>query len=215
MVASAAVADYGGKLAWIGMVLTAPEYRGRGLARALMVRALELCGSAVVRLDASDMGQPLYEQLGFVPECAIERWRREPAPVETWGQVEPLDQVPFERDAGIFGADRSALLRELAAYPAWRSGSAYAFSRDGARAAYFGPCAGDRMEDVEALVRRFLADRPGEAAVWDLFPHTPAAELALRLGFRPVRNLTRMVLKPQEPRLPDPRIWAIAGFELG
>src|SRR5436190_1877359 len=53
-------------MAWIGMVLTLPEYRGRGLARQLTQVAVEYAGSKVVRLDASDMGRPLYESMGFV-----------------------------------------------------------------------------------------------------------------------------------------------------
>ncbi|MGB9604498.1 MAG: GNAT family N-acetyltransferase, partial [Bryobacteraceae bacterium] len=36
LASTATVVCYGNELAWIGMVLTAPEYRGRGFARRLM-----------------------------------------------------------------------------------------------------------------------------------------------------------------------------------
>lgn len=47
-----------------------PAYRRHGLARRLTQRALEWCrrrGCTAVRLQASQMGRPLYASLGFVP----------------------------------------------------------------------------------------------------------------------------------------------------
>ena len=47
-----------------------PEFRGRGIARELLRRALDWCrehGVTTVRLNASPMGRPLYESFGFVP----------------------------------------------------------------------------------------------------------------------------------------------------
>src|SRR5919112_5707112 len=52
VVASTTVIRYGSDLAWIGMVLTRPEFRGRGLARRLMERAIEYAGNRTIRLDA-------------------------------------------------------------------------------------------------------------------------------------------------------------------
>jgi GNAT superfamily N-acetyltransferase len=214
VVASATVIVYGGRLAWIGMVLTLPEYRGQGLARRLMERSMEIAGSAVVRLDASDMGKPLYERLGFVSECPVERWRREAAPVEEAAAGRDSGYDPL-LDCEVFGADRSALLADLARQGVRSVHDAFSFSRAGATAAYFGPCIGTAGEDVEELALSFLADHAGQACAWDLFPTHPAAVIAERLGFQPVRQLTRMVLKPAAVEEPDWRIWAIAGFEYG
>src|SRR5205085_7325306 len=86
LVATATAVWYGTDLAWIGMVLTAAEYRGRGFARALMRHALdyvETRGVGCVKLDATDMGRPLYERLGFVTESLIERWWRAPTVLKT------------------------------------------------------------------------------------------------------------------------------------
>lgn len=72
-------------VAWIGMVLTLPEFRGRGLARHLLthlLHELDQRGIASIGLDATDMGRPLYESLGFTTQCAIERWSRPGQPVE-------------------------------------------------------------------------------------------------------------------------------------
>ena len=101
---------YGCELAWIGMVLTHPEYRGRGLARGLMEHTLENLEArqvAWIKLDATDMGRPLYLRLGFEDECVIERWGRTPDPVAA---LPELPTCPPERwqniDHQAFGADR-------------------------------------------------------------------------------------------------------------
>ena len=49
--------------------------------------------------------------------------------------------------------------------------------------------------------------------MWDLFPDHPAAAIAARLGFRPSRQLLRMVRGKALPTPPD--VYAIAGFEWG
>jgi len=68
---------YGGTLAWIGMMLVAPEHRRRGIGTKLLSTALDYlqtAGIAAVKLDATPVGRPLYEGLGFMPEGLIERW---------------------------------------------------------------------------------------------------------------------------------------------
>jgi GNAT superfamily N-acetyltransferase len=215
LAASTAVITYGNDLAWIGMVLTLPQFRGRGFARALMQHAIEYCGPRIAKLDATDMGQPLYEALGFVVECPIERWRREAGPCGEAPEVEPLS-VDEALDRTAFGADRTALLRELALYESASSGGSYAFARPGANAAHFGPCVSSSPEDFETMLRWFTSRHAHEAAVIDLFPfHADAARIASELGFAPFRRLKRMVLRPVAPSLPDPRIYAAAGFEWG
>src|SRR5713226_2659997 len=77
VVASTTAICYGQELAWIGMVLVRPDHRGRGLARGLMEHCLAWLAARHVRqvkLDATDMGRPLYQKLGFHAERAIERW---------------------------------------------------------------------------------------------------------------------------------------------
>ena len=80
IVATATLLPYGTRLAWIGMVLTRPEYRRQGLARRLMedaIVAAERRGIQALKLDATDEGRPLYENLGFVVEKTVERWGRD------------------------------------------------------------------------------------------------------------------------------------------
>ena len=51
-------------------VYTEPEFRKRGLARLLAVKAIEWCrtqGYKILWLHASKYGKPLYDSLGFEP----------------------------------------------------------------------------------------------------------------------------------------------------
>src|SRR6185436_18090616 len=67
---------YGDELAWIGMVLVDPQHRRQGIAAKLMSVALEYLNGKVgtVKLDATALGQPVYERFGFQVESLVERW---------------------------------------------------------------------------------------------------------------------------------------------
>src|SRR5574341_918485 len=65
------------KIGWISMVLVDVAHRGRGIATQLMQHAighLEHEGVKTVRLDATPLGRPVYEKLGFVAEYELARW---------------------------------------------------------------------------------------------------------------------------------------------
>jgi ribosomal protein S18 acetylase RimI-like enzyme len=218
--ASTTVLCYGKDLAWVGMVLTAPEFRRRGFAESLIVHALEFAESrkiANLKLDATDSGIELYRKYGFVDECEIERWHRNPGPVE------PTEVSGYSPDHAYdqinFGADRTHLLRELAksgAASIFREG--YAMGRPGFSAAYFGPCVAKSGAVARRLLRWFLADHSNDPVFWDLFPaNKEAVRIAGEFGFSPVRRLTRMVLsRAGAHRISNsPEVFAIAGFELG
>jgi ribosomal protein S18 acetylase RimI-like enzyme len=218
--ASTTVLCYGKELAWVGMVLTAPEFRRRGFAEALIVHALEFAESrkiAELKLDATDSGIELYRKYGFVDECEIERWHRNPGPVE------PTEVSGYSPDPAYdqinFGADRTHLLRELAKSGAASIfGEGYAMGRPGFSAAYFGPCVAKSGAVARRLLRWFLADHSEERVFWDLFPaNKEAVRIAEEFGFSPVRRLTRMVLSGAGAhRISNsPEVFAIAGFELG
>ncbi len=218
LIASTTVLCYPEHLAWLGMVLTAPDHRGHGFARKLVEHAIDYAGARTIRLDASDMGRRLYQSLGFIDECAVERWRREPFPLP------PLATdatAPFlydcQLDRECFEADRSSLIGKLAQLDAASvPDAAFALGRPGAAAAYFGPCVSTTAAAARDLLEWFLIRHPGELVVWDLFPHHEnAAAIASQFGFRPVRRLTRMSLHAPRAAQPDTRIYAIAGFEYG
>jgi GNAT superfamily N-acetyltransferase len=220
LVSTATTYCYGEELAWIGMVLTDPEYRGRGFAHRLMEQAVAFArrrGVRWIKLDATDMGRPLYARLGFLDQYSVERWMRPPAAIDP----APVDafRFPASLDLQAFGADRSRLVESLAGADAASSGDAYAMGRSGSRAAYFGPCVARHPADAERLARWFLARHASQSICWDLMPdNAPAVDLARELGFAPLRRLTRMALPAlPAPAIPEHRrlVYALAGFEYG
>src|ERR1044071_3922763 len=107
-----------GELAWIGMVLVQPQERGQGIAAALMKVALDYLNGKVetIKLDATSLGQPVYEKFGFQVESEIERWAGsstgpEAQVVMDHGAVQDL----LSLDRIAFNADRSKLLESLVA----------------------------------------------------------------------------------------------------
>jgi GNAT superfamily N-acetyltransferase len=63
MIATATLVRYDCHCAWIGMVLTHPDWRGRGFASRLVGHTLAIArnlGIATIKLDATSQGQGLY-----------------------------------------------------------------------------------------------------------------------------------------------------------
>src|SRR5262249_11859326 len=126
VIAATATLPYGGRFAWISMVLVASEYRRRGLATMMRRRAMtDLTAAKLVpALDATPDGRAVYRKLGFEDSWGFERLiRRErqraaanvdaPAGVT----VRPITDADWPAlcayDAAAFGAERSAVLAGL------------------------------------------------------------------------------------------------------
>ena len=215
---------YGNRLAWIGMVLTRPEYRRRGLARRLMESALKRAEELKIesiKLDATPQGQPLYEKLGFKTEQIIERWFHDgkTANLSTQPTVSsPQYSSPYSlaMDMEAFGADRSTLLQILALRNSPHSiEEAYCFSRNGTRARYLGPCVAQTAKAAGLVIEHTLQAPSESGWFWDLLStNKNAVRLAEELRFAPKRRLERMALGSSVPKN-DGIVYAIAGFELG
>ncbi len=219
LVATTTLVSYGQQLAWIGMVLTQPEYRGRGFARALVTHAVEFadsCGIRTVKLDATDQGQHLYERLGFETEEFIERWSRPGTSNLRLAAGEfHCDQL-IELDLMAFGATRSEMLYKLAKRSrVYTEKNSFLFVRTGRKTAYLGPCVAQKPASTRALIGSAVQEDSSVAWSWDLFPqNATSVAIALELGFTRQRVLTRM--RRGEPIVGrNEKILAIAGFELG
>ena len=219
LVATTTLLQYGTQLAWIGMVLTKPEYRGRGFARTLVTHALESADSQKIRtvkLDATEQGHRLYESLGFEAEGLVERWSR-PGTSNlhiTAGEFNS-DQLSA-LDLAAFGADRSAMLERLATHGhMYATTGAYLFARAGRVTAYLGPCVASDPAAAQGSITSTLQAHSSVGWSWDLLPQNRnACAQASELGFTRQRVLTRMRRgEPLQSR--DDMVYAIAGFELG
>jgi N-acetylglutamate synthase-like GNAT family acetyltransferase len=232
MVGTVATLSYEDRFAWISMVLVDPEYRNRGIGTELLRRAIEHlddAGMPTLKLDATPMGKPLYEKLGFVSEYEIERWnlcrtvaenRAATAEIPLAAQLTEI--LAYDRQ--IFGADRSNLLRSLAERgPALTLAVArgtqlqgYAFGRRGLFADHLGPwMAGDR-DTAKIMLTDFLKRSSRDTVIVDaLQSNKVAGEILPHNGFTIARPLTRMCRGPNAfPGEPE-SLCAILGPEFG
>jgi GNAT superfamily N-acetyltransferase len=219
LAATATLVCYGERLAWLGMVLTLPEFRRRGLARMLVERALAAAdgrGIQTVKLDATPQGQPLYEGLKFVAEQDIQRWSGNGARItRECGYRPALESVVGSLDRNAFPAERQVLMERLArrALPLG-DGMDFVMHRDGLGASYLGPCVARTHESATGLIASALACDDGRW-IWDLLPtNSDAVALAGRFGFQLERRLIRM-FRGAPLRGDESMIYAIAGFEFG
>lgn len=223
---------YGTELGWLAMVLTHPDERGKGYAGLVFERAVAWLrdqGVLWMKLDASNFGQPLYANRGFVPETRMERrllGGDAPRPLSPRGVASGgTADFPLELDKKGFGGDRERLLRMLSRLPGVQvatlpGGTGYAMLRPGANAWQLGPMVCDGPQSGRALLQWALATTIGEALFWDLdVGNLHAAALADEYGFTTQRELVRMALPGVEnppsfgghPQL----VYAIAGFDFG
>ncbi len=207
LVGTAGAVVYGDGLAWVCMVLVDVVERGRGLAASLVDQVLEgLPRGALVGLDATPKGQPVYEKLGFVGGATLARLeitnRSEPAPSPL--RARPLTEADMPRvlsqDLQVFGADRGRVLRAVrAAAPqyAWCVEArdeivAYGFGRTGHDADQIGPVVATEIAAGQAIVEASLGARPGRRFFLDASPQAHWRQALAGLGFREQRGFTRM-----------------------
>ncbi len=234
VVGAVTTTTYGTDLAWIGMMLVHPDHRGKGIGRALMERALSYLKTkriACIKLDATPMGQPVYEKLGFKPEWTLRRWetRRVNLPhipiryrVRT---VQDKDAAALAQlDVPAFGVARGHRLARLRwdvsrmlvhESPKGRV-IGFAFVRKGMQAVYLGPVVAETIPAAGALIKTIVKPVAARRIFWDIpDPNADAVELAQRLGFMPQRTLTRMFLgENSHPGRPE-MIFGIAAPEVG
>ncbi len=217
---------YSPRLAWIGMVLTTEAQRGKGFAGRLMRQALESLdreGVSCVKLDATELGRPVYARLGFVDERPVTRFWREPGGgrADSLGPVIQTGWSDFvlQLDREMFGADRSALLRLLADEEMYVLPDAgFAFARPGRTAWHYGPAVARDSTAAGGLLAAFLERHGGHASILDACEgHREAVKLAETAGYRPARRLMRMSRgdAPCEELGSGSGIYALAGFEFG
>jgi GNAT superfamily N-acetyltransferase len=230
---------YSNVLAWIGMVLVDPRFRGKGIGTALLNKALDHLTARQIpcfKLDATPEGRPIYERQGFQVEYAIERCslkrpgnsRTEAAQSERMEGPNSEGTAALETvmamDREIFGADRSGLLRSVAsAAPQFviatqrgPSLEGYALGRKGSRADHLGPWVARSASVAREILEQFLVRSKRDVVFVDALPENAwAPALLAEHGFRHSRSLTRMYRGrnnyPGQPK----HICAILGPEFG
>ena len=225
--ATASAVSYGTKIGWIGMILVHPDFRRLGIASALMkecITHLRDLNVESIKLDATDQGRPVYAKLGFTDERTICRCV---AQKQTQGIKKHKTALDWDRirstDTGIFGADRTVLLKMLGR-DGYSSGMlnlaansfGYGFARDGFDASFIGPLIASDIDAAKIILEDLFDMLPAGRIYMDIFPENKdALKLAEDMGFQVARELMRMYLGSQGDCGKTNMIYSAAGFELG
>jgi GNAT superfamily N-acetyltransferase len=222
-------------VAWIAMVLVDAELRSKGIGKAMMVHALSFLdgkGVPTIRLDATPMGQPLYEKLGFVEEYRLIRYDGVlalPPKLQSDSrlrrvhddEVFALDQI-IELDRQVTSTNRRKLLSRLClANPSavrWvESGErllGYMTVREGSSAVQLGPCIAE-AEAGPLLLTDTWERYVGHRVFIDIpTGNVSAVRMAEAMGLKAQRTLVRMC---RGVRITEDftQLWASSGPELG
>lgn len=229
VIATTTTTCYGTTVAWIGMVLVDPDHRGQGIASNLMREALkylDFSGVQTIKLDATKVGQVVYEKFGFTVESVVERWAGTGREVATrvCRPIEGPERAQLlSLDEGAFKADRSGLLdmliRDSVVPPVVctssdQTMSGYGFARNGSLAAYVGPVVATSVEFAEALLDHLLDQLAGKEVFVDLNTQFEGgAEILTQRGFVKRRVFARM--RRGAGSSEHPLVFGIAGPEVG
>ncbi len=222
---------YQDRFAWIGMVLVDPEFRGRGIGTALLVKAIDYLDNRAIpclKLDATPQGRRIYERLGFRSEYGIERQSLKRdifADIRGCREEKNLEfHSVLDMDREVFGADRSLLLKSLAngcpeLVVTAHSGASlggYALGRKGSQADHLGPWVASDAEAARETLENFLRRSQRETVFVDVPKGSRwASALLAGKGFQFSRTLTRMYRgENSHPGRLD-RLCAILGPEFG
>jgi GNAT superfamily N-acetyltransferase len=233
VIATTATLPYGGKFAWISMVLISGSYRRQGLGTKLMQRAIgDLTAKGLVPvLDATPAGRDVYTGLGFQDSFGYKRLllsdRKVIPSLESGVAVEPISDAAWPGlcayDRTAFGADRSEVLARLrgrlpeAEFCVWRGGhiAGFLMGRMGRRAAQIGPLVADNEEIACALLAQALETLSPPVYIDFIDDKPQTARFLATAGFAPERPLTRMLLNRSTAFQDVSQSYAVMGPEFG
>ena len=205
--------NYANRIAWIGMVLVATEWRGQGVSKLLLTNILKKLESfPSIKLDATPAGQRVYEKFDFKDESRIARvvtgsmknLSLDDDPVLTESiRLNDIEEI-IGFDEHIFGSNRGRLIESLIhRYPqkAWllrrnNSIAGFALGREGNKYHQVGPVFGSTSDDVKILIRKALKELTNQPVVIDvLCEKEDLINWLYSIGFTMQRHFVRMYKK--------------------
>ena len=233
VVATAAMLPYGGRCAWISMVLVSAEHRRRGLATRLLHRCIsDIKASGLVPvLDATPAGAKVYAPLGFHAAWGFVRLASQRRSIETPQAdgiaVQPIAADQWDalcaHDARVFGADRSDVLARMrgrlpaANLVAQRDGriAGMLLGRDGRTSAHLGPLIAEDDAVATALLAHAFDRIDGPVYIDVADAKSEVRRFLEASGFAAQRPFTRMLLGRRESFDDGSRTYAVIGPEFG
>jgi GNAT superfamily N-acetyltransferase len=202
LVGGACCASFG-STGWIGALGVLPRARRRGVGEQLTRAAVDWLaerGASTVLLYATDMGRPVYDRVGFVPEMRARAWRgvAPGPPPEGVRRLRPSDRDRIlELDRLATGEDRSAVLDMLPAL------LGLGVERDGVLDGFalqtpWGAGPAVVAEDAKAgsALLRGLVVEPQPLTITVPDDNSAGSSTLARWGFQPVNSALRMRYGP-------------------
>ncbi|MEI4486188.1 GNAT family N-acetyltransferase [Frigidibacter sp. MR17.14] len=220
MVAAISVVNHDPGMAFLGLYLCRPDWRGRGVGFALWSHALAHAGERTVGLDGVPAQQANYVKSGFAPAGQTWRWqgridgRSDPA-VREAGAADLAELLALDRAATGYDRSRflSAWLAPAASRRTYLGHGGFATLRLCRGAAKIGPVVAPEAAAGLTLIRAAVAAMGVGEIVVDL-PEGSALTAPLQaLGFGASFGTARMYRGPA-PR-GDGTGLAVATLELG
>ncbi len=227
IVTTAVALIYSERLAWVGAVITDPDYQGRGLAKTIMAAVMDYTAKQHVQsvmLDASPLGFPIYEKLGFRSLYKMEVWTgnavsvlHTPAMLAT--EADQADVIAL--DAHWMGLERRQVIQDI-----WQPGHVWVTRENGAltgylmaqadhRGVHLGPWYHRTPEGANDLLLTALSTFSGQSVRMQI-PEVNTAALSLveHQGLSCSRFCTRMVYGTEPPGNMSTQ-YGIIGFSTG
>jgi GNAT superfamily N-acetyltransferase len=217
------------QVAWVAMVLVEKNARGKGIGTALLKHVLGYLDAhkvRTVRLDATHLGRPIYERLGFMPEYELVRFEGI-APsgraITTVKNATPeilTDVIEF--DKRMTGENRTKMI--MALFKEFPENTrvllhgdkleGFATMRSGSNAVQIGPCTATLNAGPD-LLSYALYKCAGKAVYIDIpTDNSNSVKIAESSGLKIQRRFVRMC---RGERIEDniEAIWASSGPEKG
>lgn len=219
IVGTVSTTSYGTALAWVGMVLVAPERQRLGLGRQLMRAALDHLiarDTERIMLDATEAGRRLYRSMDFRPVGKIERWEGRASTYlgpRAQRMASADREAVFAFDRTAFGLDRSHILGRLmdefpdTAWVDYQSGAleGYLLAHRHGDSTLLGPWMSRTIASAKRLLLVALEQLQGQPIIVNI-PDNNGRSLILasdhNLGR--VRQCTRMIYGDAEPVQGEP-----------
>jgi len=200
---------------WIGNLIVHPEWRGRGVGSALLLRALaalDEAGTRTVWLTASEAGRPIYERHGFSAIDTVVRWEGQGSVGVSRGIAGTGEIVAL--DAAGWGDSRELLLgRVVSRGPASLVPAGFLVCQQWSNAVQLGPWSCADSASAAALLGRAVVPCPGGVRMFlDVPEGNRAAPGLLRSdGFVP-GAATTLMYRGDAPDYAPERIFALASM---
>lgn len=229
LAAAVSVVRYGNQYAFLGLYITEPAFRGRGIGFQLWRHVIESADGRTIGLDGVVAQQENYRKSGFSWAHANIRYGGTANVTEPPG-TDLVDAAPvhaaalIDYDSRFNPARRDAFLHEWTKQLQTRR--SIVLLRDGTIVGYgairacregfkIGPLFADSETGADLIFRKLAAGVKGARVHLDIpEPNASARALCVRYNLKPVFETARMY-RGRAPDLPLARIYGITTFELG